>query len=627
MPLPRSSLLALIGLALLLVPAAPAPAQSLSGTPVTKEGADGRYLLDGTWLFKRDDADKGIKRRFFNQSSTSGWSRVTVPNAWNAGDYRPESQSGSVVWYRRNFKVPDRGRDKDWIVRFEGTRYRTTVWLNGRQVGQHAGAYLPFEMRLNGVDLKGSNRLVVRVDNRRQPTDLPPSIVTREGQPGGGWWNYGGITRPVYLRRVDRVDFGEGVQVRTDTACRGCPATVRFSVPVRSYADKAARFKVGATFGDQKVNLGAARVSPGQTREFTGQLTVGQPHLWSPPDPFLYPVKITASGGGGRAGYSLETGIRTLQVVNGRLELNHAPTNFRGGFFHEDDPAKGAAIDPAWIDAFIARAKATGVTMLRTHYPMHPYFFEAADRAGLLIWSEIPMYEMTTATLRKRSVRKAGEEELRTNILEHGNHPSVFVWSIGNELNPEPTAVEAAYFRGAAQVAHSLDPSRPVGMSIQGYPPAGCQSAYEPLDLIGVGTYFGWYPGPNGSTADRDLLSPYLDQLRACYPRHALVITESGGEANRSGPSEERGTYEYQAELHDFTLGVFATKSWLSGATVMFQEFRARPAWSGGNPRPTPPIHAKGIFDLNGNPKPAAAVVSDWFHRTQQFDLPAGAAK
>jgi hypothetical protein len=161
-------------------------------------------------------------------------------------------------------------------------------------------------------------------------------------------------------------------------------------------------------------------------------------------------------------------------------------------------------------------------------------------------------------------------------------------------------------------------------MSIQGFPTAGCQGAYDPLDLIGVGTYFGWYPGPNGTTADRDLLSGFLDQLRACYPGKALAITESGGEANRSGPAEERGTYEYQSELHDFTLGVFATKPWLSGATVMLQEFRARPGWSGGNPYPTPPIHQKGVLDLNGNPKPAAQVVSDWFHRTQQYDLPAG---
>jgi beta-glucuronidase len=621
-PLLRSFPLALIGLLALLL-AAPAEAQQVPPkTPLTKEGSDSRYLLDGAWLFRRDDADRGLKQRFFNQSSSSGWTATTVPNAWNAGDYSSESQSGSVVWYRRNFKVPDKGKDKDWIVRFEGARYRTTVWLNGRQVGTHEGAYLPFEVRLTGVNPRGSNRLVVRVDNRRHATDLPPSVVTREGQPGGGWWNYGGLTRSVYLREVDRVDIAPGVQVRPDLPCRTCPATMQFTVPVRSYADKAKSFKVSATFGSQRVNLGSRRLAPGQTAQFTGRLTVTAPHLWSPPDPFLYPVKITAQGGGGRAGYSLMTGIRSLEVVGGRLRLNGLPTNFRGGFFHEDDPVKGAAIDKAWVDAFIARAKSLGVTMLRTHYPMNPYVFEAADREGLIIWSEIPMYEMPTSTLAKRDVRKAAEDQLTQNILTNGNHPSVFVWSIGNELNPDPTSVESAYVRGAATTAHRLDQTRPVGMSIQGFPTSGCQRAYDPLDLIGVGTYFGWYPGANGSTADRDGLSGYLDQLRGCYPGKAIAITESGGEATHSGPVEERGTYEFQSDLHDFTLGVFATKSWLSGATVMLQEFRARPGWTGGNPHPTPPIHAKGVLDLNGNPKPAAQIVSDWFHRTQQYDLP-----
>ncbi|MEA2443929.1 MAG: beta-glucuronidase [Thermoleophilales bacterium] len=609
MPLLRSTVLALFGL--ILLPAAPAGAQLVPRpTPLTKEGSDGRYLLDGTWELRR--------------GSSGSWKRVTVPNAWNAGDYSSSSQAGSVVWYRRNFRVPDSGKDKAWILRFEGARYRTTVWLNGRQVGTHTGAYLPFEMRLFGASPSGTNRLLVKVDNRRQKTDLPPSVVTREGQPGGGWWNYGGLTRSVYLRKVDRVDIGEGVQVRPELPCRTCPATMRFTVPVRSYASKAARFKVSARFGTQTVKLGAARLAPGQTRQFTGQVKVSAPHLWSPPDPFLYPVEITAAGGGGRAGYKLMSGIRSLTISGGRLQLNHLPTNFRGGFFHEDDPVKGAAIDHAWVDAFVARAKAMGVTMLRTHYPMNPYLFEAADREGLLIWSEIPMYEMPTSTLRKPSVRKAAEEQLRTNILANGNHPSVFVWSIGNELNSAPTQYETAYVRDAVAVAHSLDRTRPAGMSIQGFPTAGCQSAYAPLDLIGVGTYFGWYPGPNGSTADRELLPSFLDELRACYPGKALAITESGGEANRSGPAEERGTYEYQAELHDYTLGVFATKPWLSGATVMLQAFRARPGWSGGNPYPDPPVHEKGVLDLQGNPKPAAQVVSDWFHRTQQYDLPEG---
>jgi beta-glucuronidase len=168
-----------------------------------------------------------------------------------------------------------------------------------------------------------------------------------------------------------------------------------------------------------------------------------------------------------------------------------------------------------------------------------------------------------------------------------------------------------------------LDPSRPASLVILGYPAAPCANrAYGPLKLLGVNTYFGWYPGPNGAIADRRRLSSYLDRLRDCYPGKAIANTEFGAEANRGGPAEERGTYAFQAEYNDYTLGVYAQKPWISGVTGMLMNFWCRPDWSGGNPRPSPPMHAKGVFDYQGNPKPAAAEMSDWYHDTQQYDLP-----
>jgi beta-glucuronidase len=163
-----------------------------------------------------------------------------------------------------------------------------------------------------------------------------------------------------------------------------------------------------------------------------------------------------------------------------------------------------------------------------------------------------------------------------------------------------------------------------VALVILGYPSAGCKrKAYEPVDLLGVNMYFGWYPGPNGEVADARRLSPYLDWLRKCYTKQAIANTEFGAEANRPGPVDERGTYAFQSNYVDYTLRVLAKKPWLSGAIGMLMAFHARPGWSGGNPRPTPPMHEKGVFDFKGNAKPAAQVMSDWYHRTQQYDLPA----
>ena len=205
-------------------------------------------------------------------------------------------------------------------------------------------------------------------------------------------------------------------------------------------------------------------------------------------------------------------------------------------------------------------------------------------------------------------------------------HPSVYTWSLGNEMRPEPLVYARCYYNQGAARVRLLDPTRTVSLAIQGYPLVGPQSAYRVFDLIGVNSYFGWYPGPNGSVADRDTLSEFLDLFRSWYPGKAIMVTEFGAEANRNGPFEERGTYEFQNEFVDFHLRTYATKPWLSGALAMFQEFWCRPDWNGGNPRPLPNgvIHQKGIFDYAGNPKPAARIVGGYWKRTRQFDIGAG---
>src|SRR4051794_14484115 len=129
------------------------------------------------------------------------WRRVSVPNAWNARDTSNKSMAGGGTWDRKDFVAPS-GPAAARLIHFDNVRYRATVWLNGRLVGGHAGAYLPWELRLRGMKRGGAaNRLLVRVDNRTRPKDLPPARLTVEGAPNGGWWNYGGILGDVYLRR------------------------------------------------------------------------------------------------------------------------------------------------------------------------------------------------------------------------------------------------------------------------------------------------------------------------------------------------------------------------------------------------------------------------------------------
>jgi beta-glucuronidase len=157
-------------------------------------------------------------------------------------------------------------------------------------------------------------------------------------------------------------------------------------------------------------------------------------------------------------------------------------------------------------------------------------------------------------------------------------------------------------------------------MAVSGWPGVACQPAYAPLDVVGYNDYFGWFDAGGGTTDDRDALGPFLDSLRACYPSKALFVSEFGFDGNREGPVEERGTYEFQSDSVAYHLGVFASKRWLSGAIYfLLQDYAARPGWGGGNPVPNPPFVQKGMLDLQGDAKPAFAVVAAIYHATVQI--------
>lgn len=613
-------------LVLLCLAAGAVGAHAQSASPPTRgalyqDGPDGRYLLGGAWLLRLDPRNQGTRQRFQRQTQTAGWSPVRIPNAWNAHDFTPASMAGSIAWYRRDFRLPAGAGGSDWVVRFESVSYRAKVWLNGRPIGSHTGAYLPWELRLAGLRRGGVNRLVVRVDNRRGPGDFPPSRFTRLGTPTGGWWNDGGILREVYLRRIDRVDL-TAVQVRPELPCTRCAATVAYRATLRNASSSTQRVRVSARFGARAAALGTATIPPGGFRTLTRRVSIGHPRLWSPASPYLYRARVEVRAGGRTvAGWSLHSGVRSIKVVGGHLYVNGQPTHFRGVGIHEDSPDLGSALDNAHRDRMIGQTRQLGATVIRAHYPLHPELLEQADRQGILVWSEIPVYGIRDEFLRLPRVQRQALAQLETEITADQNHPSVMLWSIANELSPKPGFTQRAYITRAVRLAKSLDPTRPVAIAVAGYPSAGCQrAAYSPLDVIGVNEYFGWYPGPSGQLADRDGLSPYLDSVRACYRRQALVVTEFGAEANRDGPLEEKGTYAFQSDWVRFQLGVLATKSWLSGALYWtLQEFRIRPDWAGGNPRPTPPLHQKGLIAFDGRLKPAFADVQRSYAATRQY--------
>jgi len=588
-------------------------------------GPGERYGLGGSWLL-RFDRGVGLSRGFQSSTSTAGWSPVSVPSAWNATDQSKASMTGTVAWYRKDFELPPAAAASTWIVRFESVNNRVTAWLNGRPIGSHAGAFLPFELALPARVLKthGANHLVLRVDSRRAASDLPKA---------GLWWNYGGILRTVYLERVDRVGFAS-VQVLPRLPCPTCDASIEFRVMLRNYSSAPQNVRLKSTYGGLAVDLGAAIVGAGATSTFIKQATLPKPQLWSPASPHLYDVTLDLALGPQAGGaeewrpaghYFLRSGVRSIGVSpHGTLLLNGQQLNFRGVGLIEDSKDLGAALNDSIDRRLIAEAKNLGATAIRSQYPLGEHLEELADENGLLLWSEIPVDKIPPRYLADRSFRDRAVAKLRENILTNSSHPSIIVWSIANELAPEPDAAQGAYISQAVSAAHALDPTRPVGLAVAAYPSAGCQAHYyAPLEVVGLNDYFGWYPGPVGDLKNRNGLSGYLDAMHACYRGKALLVTEFGAEANRPGPVAERGTYAFQQDFVKFHLNVFATKPWLGGAVYWaLQEFRVRPGWGGGNPRPTPPIHAKGLISFSGTLKPAYYDVQKIYRATTQLRAP-----
>ncbi len=618
-------LLRALALSALLTLAGGAVAHAQNAAPPTKSvvSADGqtdRYLLGGTWLYRADPGNIGLSQGWgASNFSTSGWNPVTIPNSFNAGDLSNQSWLGSIGWYRRDFTLPAGAfpayvpqSAQQWLVRFESVNYYATVWLNGRQIGSHAGDFLPWELKLKGLR-PGENQLIVRVSSQTNPGSFPPG-------PGSNWWNFGGINREVYLRSVARADI-QYAQIRPVLPCPNCAATIAEQATIRNYTRQRQTVRLRGTYGGARLNFGKATLKPGGTWAPKASVKIRRPQLWSIGHGVLYKATLTLTDDRGRplGGYLDYSGIRSVVLKNGRLFLNGRVVDLRGFDMQEMNINTGEALTPAQTQQFLTWDQQLGGSIIRAHYPVGPLMEELADREGILLWSEVPVWGVENQYLSQPSWLSQAYSTLRTNVQENQNHPSILLWSIGNELPSPPSGAEGSYIKNATALVKRLDPGRPVALVVDNWPGVACQPAYDPLDAIGLNEYFGLFQEGGGTTDDRDALSPYLDFFRSCYPQKAVFVTEFGFDGNRNGPIEEYGTYQFQSNMLAFHLGVLASKSWLSGALIQtLQDYPSYPYYNGSNPFATSSINGKGLVDLYGNFKPAASVVSSSYHSFAQ---------
>ena len=620
----------------------PTPAPELrverpGGKPLIREGQTDRELLGGTWNFRQDDTFVGEDERWFEQEDLGGWSEISVPHNWNATD--TTENRASVGWYRKEFTLPaspKRARHF-WKVRFEGNNYRTKVWLNGEQLAFFTG-YFPFEVLLTNLK-KGRNTLVVEVSSLRSNSDLThwrPAAYNGFGT--GGWWNFGGILREVYMRRVDTVDV-EDVDVLPRLRRVGANARVEVRTTLRNFTTRDRDVSLVLRVDGRRIVLDPETVPKLARRELTTSFVLKRPRLWAPRKPELYDMTVSAvlpatrkSKARELGAYRASFGVRKIETrPGGVILLNGRRLNLRGASVHEDDIREGGALSQRTRTRLVNRLQNLGATITRSHYPLHPAFLEALDRAGIMYWVDAPVYQVPTDLFARAGVRALATRAARLTVDNNLNHASVLTWSLANEPaeaganlgNYAPAVVR--YIRDASEAVRALDDTRLVGLDRQsriGEPLTTAANKY--LDVLGVNEYFGWYRSvienrpdlPASTTGD---LSGWLDQLHAANPDLPLVITEFGAEATRSGPETQKGTFEFQTKYVMEHLAIHASKPYINGSIHWaLRDFRVNPTWQGGAPEEyaRPPWHNKSLLDENNHRKPVFNPVARLFRKT-----------
>jgi beta-galactosidase len=364
---------------------------------------------------------------------------------------------GGTGWYRNRFTLAAGDQGKAVRIVFDGSYYETTVWLNGTEVGRNVYGYTPFSLDLT-PHLRPAgqeNLLAVRVVN--------PGENSR-------WYSGSGIYRPVYLEITSPTRIAVwGVAITNPEVTAG-GALVQFQVETEGRRDRMdQRVRVRVVDPDDKpVAVAEAAVEGvGQTGATVVRVRVNTPRLWSPASPNLYRADVEVlSGGKAVDGESVPFGIRTLAWSADRgLLLNGQPIELKGGCIHHDHGPLGASSYPAAEERRVMKLKAAGYNAIRcAHNPPATSFLDACDRLGMLVMDEA--FDMWNQANNPEDYHRFFKEwwqrDIDAMVRRDRNHPSVIMWSIGNEIRErfEPLGVETAK-RLAARV-REIDPTRPV---------------------------------------------------------------------------------------------------------------------------------------------------------------------
>ena len=423
---------------------------------------------DSNWKFILGDP-AGAETRSFDDAN---WRRVELPHDWSIeGRPSKDNPTGSeggyfpagAGWYRKTFSAPPEWRGKRVSVEFDGVYRDATVYLNGKKLGNQPYGYTSFSFDvMPDLDFSGLNVLAVRVDNSAQPNSR--------------WYSGSGIYRHVRVVVTDPVHVAHwGVLVSTTRAsAEGGSLSVRTRVENESAAT--ARVTVETQILDRGGKpagraQSAVEAAPGSATEASQEIAVSKPALWSPEAPALYRA-VTRLRKDGKAIDEVVTtfGIRTLAwSAEKGLLLNGKAIKLAGGCVHHDNGPLGAAAFDRAEERRVELLKAAGYNAVRTsHNPPSPAFLDACDRLGLLVLDEA--FDTWKANKVKydygRNFDEWWQRDISAMVLRDRNHPSVVLWSIGNEIPEVLVERGPAIAKRLADQVRSLDSSRPLTQAV-----------------------------------------------------------------------------------------------------------------------------------------------------------------
>src|SRR5882672_3286221 len=508
-----------------LILLAGAAAAAESSSVIANPGGRSSTSLNGTWHIIVDPYENGLGGRYFEDKKPAADNELieydferspilNVPGDWNSQREDLLFYEGPV-WYERAFERTRR-TGKRLFLYFGAVNYKARVYLNGRLIGEHEGGFTPFNFEITTAVAEGRNSLVVEADATRRPDAIPAANTD--------WWNYGGVTRDVTLIET--------------------PDTF-----IQDYFVQLAKGNPGEVAGWVQLNgAGAARAVAVEIPEIGLRQTIqtddagrgefrfpARLKLWSPETPKLY--RTIVSGAGDRV--EDEIGFRTIAVRGKEILLNGKPVFLRGISTHEEAAFRGGrAFSPEDGRTLLGWAKELGCNFVRlAHYPHNENAIRLADRMGLLLWSEIPLYwGMAWENL---ATYENAQRQMRDMVARDHNRASVIFWSLSNETTPAPA--RNAFLRNLGAFTRGLDDTRLLTSAMN-----------------------------NPEDADRlRWISPY---------GKPLIISEFGGEAPAGlhGSIASRWTEEYQAGLFQHQLSMIRNNPGIAGMSPwVLMDFRS----------------------------------------------------